>query len=219
MFWAFFGFVVAVITAAILFRSASRRQKSRVVVLCCASAPFVGWLWLVVVLFIHVQISNHIAHQDFGMSGDPYVTLPNGYRLESGNTYDNRLVAPGFHSDIPIAGPGYVRSIIHLEIVGDEFIGTQYDFTTNSLRPFRFNIRTREFSAPGRTPTTDETLNAHSNVDKWGEFQTQARSDPNSFWVLFERYRHRWPNYILMVLIVLGEGGLVVGVRSLLGVR
>src|SRR5258708_24820145 len=42
VFWAFFGFVVAVITAAILFRSASRRQKSRVVVLCCASAPFVG---------------------------------------------------------------------------------------------------------------------------------------------------------------------------------
>ena len=220
-FWAFFGLIVAVIAAVILFRSASRRLKSRVVVLSCTVAPFVGWLWLGVVLFLHVEISDHLAHQDFGMSARPHVTLPNGYRLESGNTYDNRLVAPGFHSDVPIAGPGYVRSIIHLEIVDDEFIGTQYDFTTNSLRPFRFNIRTREFSAPGRTPTTDETLNAHSNNDhdKWGEAQTQARSDPNSFWVLFERYRHHWPNYILTVLIVLGEGGLVVGVRRLLGVR
>lgn len=215
-FGALFGLVVSIVAAIILFRSASRRLKGRLVVLSCTVAPFVGLLWLAVALFIHIMISNHLAHQDFGMSGDPYVTLPNGYRLESGNTYDNRLVAPGFNSDIPIAGPGYVRSIVHLEIVGDKFVGTQYDFTTNSLRPFRFNMRTKEFSAPGRTPTTDETLHASSNIDKWGEAQTQARNDPNSFWVLFERYRHHWPNYILATLIVFGEGGLILGVRRLI---
>src|ERR1700677_4419609 len=51
---------------------------------------------------------------------------------------------------------------------------------------------------------------------KWGEAQTRARNDPNSFWVLFDTYRHPWPKYILMLLIILGEGGLILGVRRLL---
>jgi hypothetical protein len=219
VFWMFVGLAVAVIAAILLFNSASRRRKSRVIVLACTAAPFVGLLWLAVALFLHAKISNDLAHQDAGMSGDPYVTLPNGYKLESGNTYDNRLVAPGFQSDMPIAGAGYVRSIIDLEIVGDEFVGTQYDFSTDSIRPFRFNMKTREFSASGRTATSDETLHAGSSSEKWGEAQTRARNDPNSFWVLFDTYRHPWPKYILMLLIILGEGGLILGVRRLLRTR
>ena len=197
----------------------SETRKSAWIVAGCGIAPFVGLLWLAFVLFLHVKISNNLAHQDFGMSGDPYVTLPNGYRLESGNTYDNRLLAPGFHSDIPIAGPGYVRSIIHLQIDGDDFVGDQYDFTTQSVRPFRFNMKTRSFSSPGHTPTASETLHAKNDDagNVWGDAQTQARTDSNGFWNLYAKYRHHWPNYLLVALIVLGEGSLIVGVRKLLG--
>jgi hypothetical protein len=219
-FWGSVGFIVSIISAILLVKSAPKRQRSTWTVLICGTAPFIGLLWLAFVLFVHVKISNNLAHQDFGMSGDPYVTLPNGYRLESGNTYDNRLVAPGFHSDIPIAGLGYVRSIIHLEIDGDEFVGDQYDFTTQSIRPFRFDIKTRRFSAPGRTPTEDETLHAKIDGagDIWGDAQTQARTDSNGFWALYGKYRHHWPNYILTALIILGEGGLILGVRKLLDI-
>src|SRR6267154_510972 len=109
-FWGVIGLVASIISAILLVNSARRRQKNAWIVAVCGVAPFIGFLWLAFALFLHIKISNNLAHQDFGMSGDPYVTLPNGYRLESGNTYDNRLIAPGFHSDIPIAGPGYVRS-------------------------------------------------------------------------------------------------------------
>jgi hypothetical protein len=164
-----------------------------------------------------MKISNYCAHQDAGFNGDPYVTLPNGYRLESGNTYDNRLVAPGFQSDIPIAGPGYVRSIIHLQIDGDDFVGDQYDFTTASIRPFRFNMKTRTFSAPGRTPTADETLHANDGrLDAWENAQTQARSDANSFWNLYAKFRHPWPSYLLVASIGIGEASLIVVVVNLL---
>jgi hypothetical protein len=217
-FWGVIGLVASIISAILLVNSARRRQKAAWIVTVCGVAPFIGFLWLALALFLHMKISNNLANQDFGMSGDPYVTLPNGYRLESGNTYDNRLIAPGFHSDIPIAGPGYVRSIIHLQIDGDDFVGDQYDFTTRSVRPFRFNMKTRSFSSSGRTPTADETL--HAKIDNagdiWGDAQTQARTDSNGFWNLYAKYRHHWPNYLLVALIVLGEGSLIAGVRKLL---
>jgi hypothetical protein len=217
-FWGAVGFVVSIASAILLVRSARRRQKDAWTVAVCGVAPFIGLLWIAFTLFLHIRISNNLAHQDFGMSGDPYVTLPNGYRLESGNTYDNRLVAPGSQSDIPIAGPGYVRSIIHLQIDGDDFVGDQYDFTTRSIRPFRFNMKTGRFSAPGPTPTADETL--HAKIDDagdiWGNAQTQARTDSNGFWNLYAKYRQHWPAYLLITLVVLGEGGLIVGVRKLL---
>jgi hypothetical protein len=218
-FLGFIGLVASIILAVLSVHSARRRQKSAWIVAVCGVAPFVGLLWLAFALFLHVKVSNNLAHQDFGMSGDPYVTLPNGYKLESGNTYDNRLIAPGFQSDIPIAGPGYVRSIIHLQIDGDDFVGDQYDFTTQSVRPFRFNMKTRSFSSPGHTPTADETLHAKNDDagNVWGDAQTQARTDSNGFWNLYAKYRHHWPNYLLVALIVLGEGSLIVGVRKLLG--
>ena len=79
-------------------------------------APFLGLAWLIVALLIHVQISNKMAHQDCGLSGDPYVTLPNGYELGSHNTYDGYIRAPGAQTDVPVTGPGYVRSIISLHL-------------------------------------------------------------------------------------------------------
>jgi hypothetical protein len=218
-FGGLIGFVASIILSVSSVNAARRRQKSAWIVAICGVAPFIGLLWLAFALFLHVKISNNLAHQDFGMSGDPYVTLPNGYRLESGNTYDNRLVAPGFRSDIPIAGPGYVRSIIHLQIDGDDFVGDQYDFTTHSVRPFRFNMKTRVFSSPGNIPTADEQLHGTSDDpgNAWGNAQTQARTDRGGFWSLYAKYRHHWPNYLLVAMIVLGEGSLILGVRTLLG--
>jgi hypothetical protein len=217
-FWGFIAFVVSIVSAIVLNRLAHRRGKTGWRVTLSTAAPFVGLLWVVFAVLLHVKISNGYAHQDAGFSGDPYVTLPNGYRLESGNTYDNRLVAPGFQSDIPIAGPGYVRSIIHLQIDGDDFVGDQYDFTTTSIRPFRFDMKTRKFSAPGRTPTADETLHAKTddNLNVWGNAQTQTRSDANGFWNLYAKYRQPWPSYLLVALIGIGEVSLIVGVASLL---
>lgn len=65
-----------------------------------AAASFLGLLWLVVALLLHVAISNRFAHQDCGLSGDPYVTLPNGYKLGSLHTYSGYIVAPGFQTDV-----------------------------------------------------------------------------------------------------------------------
>src|SRR5271169_3124262 len=85
------------------------------------TAPFIGLFWLVIVLLIHVRVSNSLAHQDCGLSGDPYVTLPDGYVVGSRNTYDGYLVAPGFTTDTPRAGRGYVRSIVNLDLVDGRF--------------------------------------------------------------------------------------------------
>ncbi len=40
------------------------------------------------------------------------------------------IKAPGYETDVPVDGPGYVRSIIHLEFADPYFIGTQFDFNT-----------------------------------------------------------------------------------------
>ncbi|QEE30603.1 hypothetical protein FTW19_22995 [Terriglobus albidus] len=221
VFWGAVGLLIAGISSVLLVKSASRLQKSFWTVVSCGAVPFIGLLWLAfIVLFVHVKISNKWAHQDSGMSGDPYVTLPNGYRLESGNTYDDTLVAPGFHSDVPIAGPGYVRSIIHLKIDGDEFVGDQYCFETDSIRPFRFDMKTMRFEAPECASTQNKTFGARGDEagEVWGDAQTHARFDTDGFWALYDRYRHHWPNYVLAVLIILGEGALILGVRRLLGI-
>jgi hypothetical protein len=88
-------------------RNEGRNDRSLVVK--STVAPFLGLVWLIVALLIHVQISNKLAHQDCGLSGDPYVTLPNGYELGSHNTCDGYIRAPGAQTDVPVAGPGYVR--------------------------------------------------------------------------------------------------------------
>jgi hypothetical protein len=156
-------------------------------------APFLGLAWLLVALLIHVQISNKLAHQDCGLSGDPYVTLPNGYELGSQNTYDGYIRAPGAQTDVPVAGPGYVRSIITLHLIDDKFTGTQFDFKTSSVRRFTFDTHTQAFQSAPEGPLSWEAAN------------DRAQLGEGSYWELYARYRHHWPNYILLVLIGGGE--------------
>ena len=87
------GLVLAGVSSLCLYFVAKRRvrgeeQSRGRALVTMASAPFLALGWLVVALFIHVQISNRFAHQDCGFSPDPYVTLTNGYVLGSHNTYD-----------------------------------------------------------------------------------------------------------------------------------
>src|SRR6185437_7113933 len=99
--FAFVGLVIACVLSAVLYRVAKgrtrRRLSSQRATVVCAVAPFLGLLWFALAFLIHVQISNGIAHQDCGLSGDPYVTLPNGYILGSYNTYDGYFKAPGYN--------------------------------------------------------------------------------------------------------------------------
>jgi hypothetical protein len=159
-----------------------------------AAAPFLGLLWLVIAFLIHVEISNRLAHQDCGLSGDPYVTLPNGYELGSHNTYDGYFKAPGFETDVPVAGPGYVRSIIDLRLHDGSFSGTQFDFKTSSVRRFTFDTQTRAFQSSSEGPTTWEAAN-----DK-------AQQGDGSYWKIYAQYRHSWPKYVFWLLIIVGEG-------------
>jgi hypothetical protein len=132
--------------------------------------------------------------------GDPYVTLPNGYVLGSHNTYDGYFKAPGFETDVPVAGPGYVRSIMDLELIHDSFVGTQFDFKSSAVRGFSFNTHTRDFRVIPQGPTTWEAANA------------EAQAGEHSYWKLYAQYRHHWPNYVLLLLIVAGESGIAYGV-------
>ena len=68
-----------------------------------AAAPFLAFFWLFASFILHVLISNNLAHQDcgFGLSPDPWVTLPNGYTLGSHNTYDGYIAAPGAETASP----------------------------------------------------------------------------------------------------------------------
>src|SRR5262249_31071787 len=147
----FFGLVVASALSVTLRLIAKRRirkgERSQDAMVVGTAAPFLGLLWLMVAFLIHVQISNRLAHQDCGLSGDPYVTLPNGYVLGSLNTYSGYIQAPGYETDVPVAGPGYVRSIINLKFSDPYFVGTQFDHKTSSMRSFVFDTRTREFHA------------------------------------------------------------------------
>jgi hypothetical protein len=126
------GLVVACVLSVVLYVAARGRVRrglsSRRATVAGVVAPFLGLLWFVVAFLIHVQISNRFAHQDCGLSGDPYVTLPNGYVLGSLNTYSGYFKAPGYETDTPVAGPGYVRSIINLKFSDPYFVGTQFDF-------------------------------------------------------------------------------------------
>jgi hypothetical protein len=180
-----------------------------------ALAPFIGLLWIVLAFLIHVQISNRIAHQDCGLSGDPYVTLPNGYVLGSLNTYSGYIEAPGYETDTPVAGPGYVRSIIDLKFSDPYFMGTQFDHETSSVRSFVFNTRTLEFRAS--EPKTREGPLAPSSqaaLDAWRDAQTHVHTDPDSYWTMYERFRHRWPKYVFLVILFAGEYGIFFYVRD-----
>lgn len=196
-----FAIVGACVLSLLLYRHAKKRLRNegpnrRTSVVVSALAPFFGLIWLVIALLIHVEISNRLARQDCGLSGDPYVTLPNGYELGSHNTYDGYIRAPGAETDVPIAGPGYVRSIIDLQFIDGKFVGTQFDFKTSSIRRFVFDTRTQTFQSSPEGPLT------------WNASNTEAQQGADSYWTLYARYRHHWPNYILLALIFGGEGAI-----------
>lgn len=168
----------------------------------CGFAPFVGLLWLVAALLIHVQISNKWAHQDCGFSGDPYVTLPNGYVLGSLNTDDGYIVAPGFNTDIPASGPGYVRSLIDIQLINGSFVGSYHDYGTNTIHNFTFNTRDRSI----------QTSDTGIPID-FGTVQTRVHEDSTSYWKLYDKYRHQWPAIVSLDFFTLGGAALIAGLR------
>lgn len=208
--------IVALIAAAILTGIlrvlAAKRGRDGVrghgAMIVATWAPFVAFLWVVVAFLIHVEISSRIAHQDSGLSGDPYVTLPNGYVLGSYNTYDGYIEAPGHATGEPIAGPGYVRSIVDLELSDPYFIGTQFDFKTSHIRKFIFDTRTLEFRTSGSDSAEASRPTASPDLNAWGDAMTHAQRDSNSYWHLYRRYRHTWPRYVFIILLIGGEAGI-----------
>lgn len=167
--------------------------------------PFAALLWIAVACLIHVWISNHLAHQDCGLSGDPYVTLPNGYVVGSLNTYSGYVHAPGVNTDVPFVGPGYVRGLINLTFQNGRFEGTYLDLrsTTNpngisGVRRFVFDTRDRSIQT---FPTGD-------SADFEGQ-QNRVHADNTSYWQIYAQYRHHWPTAVLWLLILGGEAAIL----------
>jgi hypothetical protein len=211
--YGFLGLLAAGISSLVLYifakRSVEEEGRSRRVVVS-ALAPFLALIWLVAALLIHVAVSNYLAHQDCGFSPDPYVTLPNGYTLGSHNTYDGYIKAPGFETDVPAAGPGYVRSIIDLQFSNGYFTGTQLDLKTSNVHHFVFDTRTRasQFSDTKDSTKQEVESSESKKLEAFEAAQTSVQTDPISYWVLYARYRHHWPNYILVGLIIVGESAI-----------
>lgn len=219
--YGFVGLLVACSLSVCLFIAARRKVrrevlKGRTLTAISTLAPFLGLLWLAVALLLYIQISNRLAHQDCGLSGDPYVTLPNGYVVGSHNTYDGYFVAPGFHTDVPEAGPGYVRSLIDLQFTAPYFSGTLLDLKTYKVRRFIFDTRTRNFAFKDPVGPTSPILNYSdpAALDAFGTAQTHVHEDTDSYWRLYDRYRHHWPSFLLFLLISLGEGAIFLWVRT-----
>ncbi|HEX3659907.1 MAG TPA: hypothetical protein VHU89_00645 [Acidobacteriaceae bacterium] len=178
--------VAAGIMSACLYFATKRKEavRGRRVVFVSSVAPFLALFWVGVALVIYVMVSNLLAHQSCGFSPDPYVTLPNGYVIGSHNTYDGYFHAPGVETDVPVVGPGYVRSLIDLDFSDPYFSGTQFDFQTSTTRSFVFDTRTRSFKAtepaneggkPCGTPPDQACLSA------WTDANTHAQTDTNSY--------------------------------------
>jgi hypothetical protein len=175
-------------------RLRDENQTNRSLPVKCAVAPFLGLAWLIAALLIHVQVSNRLAHQNCGLSGDPYVTLPNGYEVGSLNTYSGYVKAPEVKTGIPVSGPGYVHSIIKLNFDGTRFTGTQFDHETSSVRSFTFDTRTHVIQSSLVGPSSWEAAN------------DEAQLGDQSYWKIYVLYRHYWPNYLLLAMIIGGEG-------------
>lgn len=214
------GIVIASILSVLLYvvgrRRVHRGVSSQKAIVIGVVAPFFGLLWFVLSFLIHVQISNRFAHQDCGLSGDPYVTLPNGYILGSLNTYSGYIKAPVYETGMPVAGPGYVRSIIDLKLSDPYFVGTQFDHETSSVRSFVFDTRTLEFRASEPKTREGHPLDPSSQaaLDAWGDAQTHLQTDPDSYWKMYYRYRHHWPKYVFLAILAAGEFGIFFYVRD-----
>jgi hypothetical protein len=172
----------------------------------------------VLAFVIHVFVSHTLAHQDcgLGMSADPFVTLPNGYVLGSGNTYDGYIKAPGYKTDVPIAGPGYVRSIMDLELKDGIFTGTQFNFSTSKVQPFSFDTHTRRYKIVQPVDTGGPVLlTEDQKTDAWGAAMTSVHDDANSYWRMYEQNRHKWPEIVFAILLFGGEFLILLWLRSI----
>lgn len=211
LLYALLALIVSSILSVRLYRAAKKRvsegRSGRKAMAFGAAAPFLGALWLLIAFLVHVQISNRLAHQDCGLSGDPYVTLPNGYVVGSLNTYSGYFKAPGYETDVPNAGPGYVRSLVDLKFSDPYFIGTQYDRNSSGIRKFTFDTRTLEFHA-------EEPETSHRENDAWGDAQTHVHDDADSYWKVYYQYRHSWPQWVFIGLILMGEAGIFMTLRK-----
>jgi len=215
LFFGVVGVVVTSVASICLFRYARNRVpltgERPGLVLLTTVAPFLAFLWLIAAFVLHVSISHNLAHQDcgFGLSPDPWVTLPNGYKLGSHNTYDGYIAAPGAETSQPVVGVGYVRSIINLKWKDPYFIGTQFDFNTGHKRAFVHDTRT------GTTATSEPNLDVNEvteegskNLDAWTAAQTQSHFDADSYWVMYAQNRRQWPKYEFLALVMFGEGAI-----------
>lgn len=183
-----------------------------------AAAPFLAFFWLFASFILHVLISNNLAHQDcgFGLSPDPWVTLPNGYTLGSHNTYDGYIAAPGAETAQPVIGSGYVRSIIKLQWKDPYFIGTQFDFNSSRARAFVYDTRTRTTTtSPPNVNLNDYAANGATDLDTWVAAQTQTHFDVDSYWVMYAKNRHLWPNFVFLALVLVGEAAIGFWIRRI----
>jgi hypothetical protein len=179
------------------------------VVFLTTVAPFLAFFWLIAAFVLHVSISNKIAHQDcgFGLSPDPWVTLPNGYRLGSHNTYDGYISAPGVETNVPFTGPGYVRGIWKIQWKDPYYIGTHFD--GHGTRAFIHDVRNGTTTTPDSGLDTNEaTEEGSNNLDAWVAGQTQTHFDADSYWVMYAQNRRQWPSYVFLVFVLLGEGAI-----------
>jgi hypothetical protein len=204
------GLIVAFITSVLLVWYAKRTIPSgashrRKILQNSAAAPFLGFLWVIVAFIIHVFVANHFAHQDcgFGLSPDPFVTLPNGYQVGSANTYDGYFEAPGFTTDVPSEGPGYVRDLVTLHFENGFFTGTHLDRKSSSIRAFRYDTRTRDFEVLGDSSNADPS--SGNEMEMFGKVQTLVHTSPDSYWVMYREYRYIWPTYEFLFLVIVGE--------------
>jgi len=199
--------IVAIVSSLILYSVAkgkvrSGRLRDHALTRASALAPFFGLAWLLVAFLIHVAISNEIAHQDCGLSGDPYVTLPNRFVVGSLDTTDGYVVAPGYRTGVPSTGPGYVRGIIDLHWKNDTFSGTYFDFNDSGVRGFSFDSRDLDIK------TFPATMSWHTG--EAGQYDGQS-----SYWKVYFQYRHHWPKYIFILLILAGEAAIAYRVWKL----
>lgn len=214
LFFAVIGVVGASIASFCLFlyaRNQARLTGRKPGIVLLTVAPFLALFWLIVSFVLHVSISNNLAHQDcgLGLSPDPWVTLPNGYKLGSHNTYDGYIAAPGVETAQPVVGNGYVRSIIKLKWNNPYFVGTQFDFNTGHIRAFVHDTRTRTTTTSDPSiDVNDVTQEGTNNLDAWAAAQAQTHFDAESYWVMYAQNRHRWPSYSFLALVVLGESAI-----------
>jgi hypothetical protein len=88
---------------------------------------------------------------------------------------------------------------------------TQASTSRTSVRHFTFDTRTQTFEASDTKDSDSQAVQASdtTNVPDWTASETSANEDLDSYWVLYAKYRHRWPNYILAALIIAGESMIV----------